>query len=81
VGIGDWSRIEPDRPLAISPEAGTLALDGERELELAKDDRATVTLRTAGFQSIDVGKVMRWAAATGEFFTRAQASLAPRKEQ
>ncbi len=74
VGIRDWSRIPPDRPIPISSEAGTLALDGERELELTTNDSATVTLRTCGFRSINVGGVMRWAAESGELFAQSQAA-------
>ncbi len=80
VGIKEWSRMWPGRPVPISPEAGTLALDGERELELAENDMATVMLRTGGFRSIDVGGVMRWAAETGEFFSQAEAAFAKPKE-
>lgn len=65
VGIDTWSRVEPGTTTEVSPRAGTLALDGERELELAPQDRVTVTLRTDGFRSIDVGGVMRWAATNG----------------
>jgi len=80
VGVRDWSRMLPGHAIPISAEAGTLALDGERELELAQHDSATVTLRTGGFRSIDVGSVMQWAAASGELFSRAKAALAARSE-
>ena len=70
VGIGDWARIEPGTATPISPRTGTIALDGERELELAPDDRATVTLRTDGFCSIDVEAVMAWASTSGQLIER-----------
>ncbi len=65
VGIRSWSELSVDQPTAVSPETGTLALDGERELELQPGQRAWVTLRRDGFKSIDVAGVMRWAAETG----------------
>lgn len=64
VGVGSWSRIVPGTATEISPRTGTIALDGEREVELAPQDRATVTLRTDGFGSIDVEAVMAWASAS-----------------
>ncbi len=80
VGIEDWSRMTPGRSTAVSPRAGTLALDGEREVELKRGDTATVTLRTGGFRSIDVGGVMRWAAETGEFFSRVAEAVGNEEE-
>lgn len=80
VGVSAWSKIEPGATIAITPQAGTLALDGERELELRLADRATVTLRTAGFRSIDVGAVMSWAATSGELLSRGRAAAEDENE-
>jgi hypothetical protein len=70
IGIGGWRDLEPGVARPVSLRAGTLALDGERELELGVDDRAEVVLVSEGFRSIDVGGVMRWAAASGHLLTR-----------
>jgi len=72
LGVTDWSRLKPDEARKVAPEAGTLALDGERELELSPGDRATVTLRTNGFRSLDVGAVMSWAAENNKNLTDQQ---------
>jgi len=65
IGITDWSPMVADEPIDIKSDAGTLALDGERELELGIQDRATATLRTNAFNSINVAQIMRWAATSG----------------
>jgi predicted polyphosphate/ATP-dependent NAD kinase len=65
VGVDSWTPMEVDVATPVSPEAGTLALDGERELELSPGTSAEVTLRRNGFHSIDVSAVMRWAASSG----------------
>ncbi|MFQ5426087.1 MAG: NAD(+)/NADH kinase [Gaiellales bacterium] len=65
VGVAEHRRIEPAEPVALEPQAGSLALDGEREIELTPDDRVVVTLATDGPQTIDVGSVMREAAQRG----------------
>ena len=49
------------RRVTLAPGAGTLALDGEREIERSGDDGATVRL-AAGPLRIDVDAVMRAAA-------------------
>jgi predicted polyphosphate/ATP-dependent NAD kinase len=67
INVASWHRLLPDRPVTVTPEAGTLALDGERELELKPGDDVTLTLRPAGFVSIDVGRTVRWAAEKGVF--------------
>ncbi len=65
VGIAEHRRIDPAEPVALGPHAGSLALDGERELELTPDDRVVVTLAIDGPQMIDVDLVMGEAARHG----------------
>lgn len=73
IGIGAWEPIDAGVPRKVSERAGTLALDGERELELRPGEVVDVTLRRDGFLSIDVGGVMRWAASTGALRKAAEA--------
>ncbi|MDU9029466.1 ATP-NAD kinase family protein [Pseudomonas mediterranea] len=61
-GVLAAGRLEPGvaHPLALS--SGTLALDGEREIEFNPQDRPTVTLDAGGPLSIDVDAVLAYAA-------------------
>lgn len=61
-GVLAAGRLEPGvaHPLALS--SGTLALDGEREIEFNPQDRPTVTLDAGGPLSIDVDAVLAYVA-------------------
>jgi hypothetical protein len=67
VGIARVDRLEFDHPVALAPADGSLALDGEREIVFSQDDRVSVILRDAAFQTIDVPACMAHAAAKGLF--------------
>lgn len=69
IEVASWQPLPTDQPVPVTERAGTLALDGERELELAAEDRATVTLRANGFPRLDISRIMRWAAEHGAFRT------------
>jgi hypothetical protein len=62
VGILVRERLLPGLPVVIPPFRGSLALDGEREIEVRPADRATVTLDRHGPLRIDVDAVMAQAA-------------------
>lgn len=64
VGVASWHPLRPGEPAMLEP-GGTLALDGEREIELAPDERATVTFSTDGPRRIDPGMALSAAAARG----------------
>jgi predicted polyphosphate/ATP-dependent NAD kinase len=61
VAVAGFAALEPGEPVAVAADAGTLALDGEREIERRGDDAATVRL-DAGPLRIDVDAVMRHTA-------------------
>ena len=65
VGVAKSSRIEPDRAMPVAPGSGSIALDGEREIERSPEDRVEVSLATEGPLTVDVGEVMRLAARGG----------------
>jgi NAD+ kinase len=50
-------------PVTLRQSAGTIALDGERELEFGTEDTVQVTLHEKAFRTVDVGACMRY---TGE---------------
>ena len=65
VGIDSWGRMP--NGVAFVPElrAGSIALDGERELSFSERDRILVTLEDAAFRTVNVGGVMAYAARHG----------------
>jgi predicted polyphosphate/ATP-dependent NAD kinase len=65
IGVEEVSRVEPGDTVELTPGAGSVALDGEREIELGPDDRVEVMLDPDGPLTIDVGAVMRDAARRG----------------
>ena len=59
VGVEETSRVEPGDAVRLTPGAGSVALDGEREIELRPQ------LDTNGPLTVDVGAAMREAAVGG----------------
>jgi predicted polyphosphate/ATP-dependent NAD kinase len=52
---GDWTPLHA--------EHGTLAFDGEREIELERGDRYEIALDWAGPLTVDVGRTLRYSAS------------------
>ena len=65
VPVASWQRMAPDEPLLVQQQAGTVALDGERELAFEAGDRVSVTLRENAFFTVDVARCMAAAARDG----------------
>ncbi len=63
--IAGHARLEPGTPVAVALPAGTLALDGEREIEFGPADRPRVWLDAHGPRTVDVPTTLRLAAARG----------------
>ena len=61
-GVLESGYLQPNEPQPLCLSAGTLALDGEREIEFNPHDRPTVTLDAGGPLSIDVNAVLAHAA-------------------
>jgi predicted polyphosphate/ATP-dependent NAD kinase len=72
VGIARHRRVACGETVALTPGTGSLALDGERELELAEEDAVEVTLAREGPLVVDVEAVMAEAAARGLLVRGAQ---------
>jgi predicted polyphosphate/ATP-dependent NAD kinase len=62
VAIGSHRRLEPGESVPVCLLAGTLALDGEREIEFSAVDRPRVQLSLQGPLTIDVPTTLRLAA-------------------
>jgi hypothetical protein len=74
VGVADCTRIEPGDAVELAAAGGTVALDGEREHEVAPGERLTVRLSGDGPVTIDVDAAMAEAAALGLLRTPAMAA-------
>jgi predicted polyphosphate/ATP-dependent NAD kinase len=65
VAVAGWQRMAPNEPLPVQQQAGTVALDGERELAFETGQRVAVTLREGAFRTLDVARCMAAAARNG----------------
>jgi predicted polyphosphate/ATP-dependent NAD kinase len=77
VPVASWQRMAPDEPLLVQQQAGTVALDGERELAFEAGDRVSVTLRENAFFTVDVARCMAAAAHDGLMRVPARDSALP----
>ncbi|WP_245986998.1 ATP-NAD kinase family protein [Azospirillum thermophilum] len=62
IGVTDWRRMPAGVPFLPEAKAGSIALDGEREISFSVRDRVRLTLRDEAFRTVDVGGCMRHAA-------------------
>lgn len=69
VGIAGVEAIEPDTAYEPAVSAGSIALDGEREMTFSETDTVTIRLRLDAFRTVNVRGCMAYAAAHG-LFTR-----------
>jgi len=65
VGIEEMNRVEPGETVRLTSGVGSIALDGEREIEIRKEDQIEVRLSSDGPLTIDVSAAMREAAGRG----------------
>jgi len=62
VKILDWRKLSPGEKIEIDLQPGTIALDGEREVELLPDQKVYASLSMDGPWVVDVPKAMRLLA-------------------
>jgi predicted polyphosphate/ATP-dependent NAD kinase len=65
IGITDWRRLPTDVPFVPEVRAGSIALDGERELSFSERDRVVLTLHDNAFRTVNVSGCMQYAARNG----------------
>jgi len=78
IGVESFRRMPPG--VAFHPRlgAGSVALDGEREIQFTESDRISVTLAPDAFRTVNVPAIMRFAAKNGLLRTAAaQTATAP----
>lgn len=64
VAIADWRTIEPGELVAIEAIRGTIALDGEREIELLEGMQAAVRIKSDGPWVVDFDRALQSACAS-----------------
>lgn len=65
IDVAEAGRLLPDAPVTLPPTVGTVALDGERELELDPAESLTVALDLAGPLTVNVDATLTYAARQG----------------
>jgi predicted polyphosphate/ATP-dependent NAD kinase len=65
IGVAAVEDLPPGRSIPLRTSTGTIAFDGERELEISAGDRLVATLSAEGPYTIDVPRTLSWAAANG----------------
>jgi hypothetical protein len=65
VAIAQWHRLDLGQAIAVEPKHYTVALDGERALNVNPEQQLEVVLRRNGPAIVDVQEVMKEAAAAG----------------
>ncbi|MDZ7589739.1 MAG: NAD(+)/NADH kinase [Rubrivivax sp.] len=76
VAVAGWQRMAAGVALPVRASAGTVALDGERELAFEPGAPVTMCLREDAFTTLDVARAMAVAARDG-LFRLPVAPLAP----
>ena len=62
VGISNVETLMPGQSITPLTRAGSIALDGEREIEFSEKDNIEISLLTEAFYTIDVERAMSYAA-------------------
>lgn len=70
IGVRRFARLEFGRPVRPELRAGSIALDGERELSFSENDEVSVTLERNAFRTVNVSACMRYAVKKGLMRTR-----------
>jgi predicted polyphosphate/ATP-dependent NAD kinase len=78
IGIAGWQRLVAGKSYGPQIAAGSVALDGERELSFSERDRVKIALEEDAFRTVNVAAVMDYAARHG---LMRQAGLIKKKRQ
>lgn len=65
IGVEHWRRFTTGETISTAVPAGSIALDGERELTFDRRQKISIELIENAFRTIDVPAVMGFAAASG----------------
>lgn len=78
IGIASWQKLKAGKAHGPQIAAGSVALDGERELSFSERDRVQITLQENAFRTINVAAVMDYAARHG--LMRQKASVVKKRQ-
>ncbi|MBL8908576.1 MAG: NAD(+)/NADH kinase [Rhizobiales bacterium] len=65
IDVASWRRFLPGEIAQPKIEAGSVALDGEREVSFSEQDKVTIRIAEHAFYTVDVSACMRYAAMNG----------------
>lgn len=65
VGVRNYANLHAGKTIVPEIAAGSIALDGERELSFDEDDDVSITLQVAAFRTVNVSACMHYAAKKG----------------
>lgn len=74
IPIETFRLMQPGERVPFRPATGTIALDGEREIEVKASHRVAVELSLAGPITIDIDRAISDAAAAGRFVDKASSA-------
>ncbi|MDF3808943.1 MULTISPECIES: NAD(+)/NADH kinase [Rhodopseudomonas] len=77
IGIDSWRRMPAGRVFSPALAAGSIALDGERELYFDPHQEVAIVLIDRAFRTVDVSAVMQFAARNGLLVERPLAHVHP----
>lgn len=78
IGVVSWQKLKAGRAYGPQIAAGSIALDGERELSFSERDHVQIALEENAFRTVDVAAVMDYAARHG--LMRQPGSLANKRQ-
>jgi hypothetical protein len=70
VPVREWRRIAPGEPIELTPSGGVVAFDAEKEHELGRTARVSVTLSLDGPRVVEIRRTLDLAARSGLFVRR-----------
>ncbi len=65
IGVTGYQAMQPGQVYRPSIPAGSIALDGEREMSFSENDDVKIELVTQAFRTVNVGGCMQYAATHG----------------
>ena len=65
IGIASWEKLKSGKAYGPQLSAGSIALDGEREMSFSERDRVQIALEENAFRTINVAAIMDYAARHG----------------
>ena len=74
IGIEEINELRPGEPVPVRAARGVVALDGEREIEFSPADKLIVRLAWDGPLTLDIARVMAYAAENGLMTRMAETS-------